>query len=86
MENEMTAEYANGYMAGVDAERARVVEVINAEMNARPKPAPSDISHWTNYLLQLIEVDGRSRNEILEEMADGMVNDMINNLLKKEEE
>jgi hypothetical protein len=86
MENEMTAEYANGYMAGVDAERARVVEVINNEMNSRPKPAPSDISHWTNYLLQLIEVDGRSRNEILEEMADGMVNDMINNLLKKEEE
>jgi hypothetical protein len=86
MENEMTAEYANGYMAGVDAERARVVEVINNEMNSRPKPAPSDIAHWTNYLLQLIKVDGRNRNEILEEMADGMVNDMINNLLKKEEE
>jgi hypothetical protein len=86
MENEMTAEYANGYMAGVDAERARVIEVINNEMNARPKPAPLDISHWTNYLLKLINVDGRSRTEVLEEMADGMVQDMINKLTNKDKE
>lgn len=86
MENEMTAEYANGYMAGVDAERARVVELINYEMNARPKPAPKDVAHWTKYLLQMISVDGRSRNEILEEMAGEMVTDMINNLMKKDEE
>jgi hypothetical protein len=86
MENEMTAEYANGYMAGVDAERARVVELINNEMNSRPKPAPEFIEHWTKYILSLINVDGRSRNEVLEEMAHEMVEGMIAKLLDKDKE
>jgi hypothetical protein len=86
MENEMTAEYANGYMAGVDAERARVVELINHEMNSRPKPAPDFIEHWTTYILSLINVDGRSKNEILNEMAHEMVESMIAKLLDKDKE
>lgn len=86
MENEMTAEYANGYMAGVDAERARVVELINNEMDSCPKPAPDVIGHWTNYLLSLINVDGRSRTEVLEEMAHEMVESMIAKLLDKDKE
>lgn len=83
-EQEMTAEYANGYMAGVDAERKRIVDLINYEIEARPKPTPTPVEHWTSYLLKLIEVDGKSRDEILSEIAHEVVAKMLKNLEERD--
>lgn len=86
MENEMTAEYANGYMAGVDAERKRVVDMITHELTSRPANAPPHLIHWTNYLLAIISVDGRSRKEILDELSDKLISDMLKDMEERKEE
>jgi hypothetical protein len=86
MEKEMTAEYANGYMAGVEAERTRITDLINSEMTSRPKPAPQMIEHWNKYLLQLINIDGRSKADILDEIAEELIDGMLNKLIERDEE
>ena len=82
MENEMTAEYANGYMAGVDAERKRILDLINEELELRPKPAPLEVKHWTDYLVKLINLEG-PRQEVLNSMAKELVADMLKRLEDK---
>jgi hypothetical protein len=83
---ELTAEYAQGYMDGVTATRDDITKMINLEMTSRETPPPLPIKYWTEYLLDMINSNGRDRQEIIEEAAGQYLRALLMQLVEQEEE
>jgi hypothetical protein len=83
-EKELTAEYVTAYMEGSVATRKEITDLIVREMTTRQGPPPAQIKYWTEYLLELINSNGRNPEEILQESGERVVMDMIKHMIMQD--